>query len=179
MKRITGITLVIAAVLALAFAGSISANQPSTPPGQDGSCHGANQATCRPDPQPSHGQDCTHQPPGNPNGNDDHCASPAPSPSPTPTPKPTPTPFVCPSGSTCGGLIVPPTPTPVATPSPTPTPTPTADLGGTVGPPPTDTADLSRLVPANHVIGDLLPYAAWAVFGLAFIVVLRKFIATL
>src|SRR5258706_15548757 len=58
-------------VLLFAFASITFAGSP--PPGNDGGfCHGKNHQTCRPDPQPSHGQDC--QPHGNnPDGNDDHC----------------------------------------------------------------------------------------------------------
>lgn len=65
-----------------------------TPPGNDGgACHGANKETCRPDPQPSHGQDC--QPHGaNQDANDDHCG---PSAAPTLTPVPSSTPSNQPS----------------------------------------------------------------------------------
>lgn len=41
--------------------------------GNDGNlCHGHNMASCRPDPQPSHGHDCDSHG-RNTDGNDDHC----------------------------------------------------------------------------------------------------------
>jgi hypothetical protein len=129
------LALTVALLLTLAAVPSVSAGEP--PFGNDGgSCHGANQSTCRPDPQPSHGQDC--QPHGNnPDGNDDHCATPAPTETPTPTPTETPSPT--------------PTETPSPTPSETPseTPTPTSSIVPPItcdAPdhclPPTDTADV-------------------------------------
>lgn len=114
------LTAFVIFVLIMFATGRVNA---STPPGQDGSCHGANMTDCRPDPQPSHGQDCTHQPPGNPNGNDDHCLptpSPEVSPSLTPVPSMTPTPSATP--------IPQPTPTPSAVSSPSPTTTPSVTV---------------------------------------------------
>ena len=66
--------LVIASISLLALAGASTIRAGEPPFGNDGpACHGANQDDCRPDPQPSHGQDCL--PHGNnPDGNDDHCA---------------------------------------------------------------------------------------------------------
>lgn len=85
--------VILAALSVLAFSAITFA---SDPPGNDGNlCHGASQASCRPDPQPSHGQDC--QPHGNnPDGNDDHC-SPSTEPSTEPSSEPSTEPSVEPS----------------------------------------------------------------------------------
>jgi hypothetical protein len=119
MKKV----LFLAAAAALLMSATAFAGNPhGNPPGNDGQlCHGHNQASCRPDPQPSHGQDC--QPHGNnPDGNDDHCASTAPSeqPSEQPSEEPSEAPSTSPTESQ-----------------------PTVDTGGgqpDMTPPPTDTA---------------------------------------
>jgi outer membrane biosynthesis protein TonB len=93
----------------------------------------------KPDPQPSHGQDCDN---GNPwGGNHDHCGTPEPTvkpckthkpkPTPEPTPKQTPEPTAQPTPTATPGPT--PEPTPVPTPEPTrePTPEPTPGPGGT------------------------------------------------
>lgn len=115
MIRRTVRTLAASFLIVLALASPAYAGNPhGQPPGNDGgTCHGANLASCRPDPQPSHGQDCL--PHGhNADGNDDHCA-------PTPTPGPT------------GSLIPPATGTPPPDPDTTGTDVPN------LTPPPTDT----------------------------------------
>jgi hypothetical protein len=157
------IPLFLAGVIYLT--GNVSAH---TPPGRNDSCHGANLAICRPDPQPSHGADCTHQPPGNPNGNDDHCATPEPTwtpspsvaPSPTPSGDPTPTPTATatasPGPSPSITFIPTGTPTPTATiPSPNAVPTfaPTPSLVPSVTLPPTDTTQTT-----TASVRDLLAY---------------------
>jgi outer membrane biosynthesis protein TonB len=132
MKRLilTGI-----AVLALAFA-SITTAAANTPPGNDGDpCHGANQETCRPDPQPSDGQDCL--PHGNnPDGNDDHCASPEPTVTPEPSASPSPEPTSTPTPSESSSPSVEPSVTPSSAPSEKPS-TPSVPTSKPL--PPTDT----------------------------------------
>jgi hypothetical protein len=119
----------------VALASSTAAKSP--PPGNDGNhCHGANQIVCRPDPQPSHGQDC--RPHGkNTDGNDDHCASTAPSvaPSDQPSTAPSDPPSIAPSSAPSD---------PPATAS-----QPGADSGGSndATPPPTDTIIDAALSP--------------------------------
>lgn len=110
---------VLAVFSILAFNAITLAGDP--PPGNDGgNCHGANQASCRPDPQPSHGQDCDEHG-NNPDGNDDHCASSAPSdepstqpstePSITPSTAPSVAPSTAPSDEPIPGITPPPTDT--------------------------------------------------------------------
>jgi len=124
--------IMIAAVVVVAL-GATSVTNAHTPPGNDGGyCHGANKESCRPDPQPSHGQDC--KPHGNnQDGNDDHCASVPPTSGPSTSPSSSPVPSVEPS------------PTSSTEPSPTPS-SPDVDTGGQPEPgtpgmtlPPTDT----------------------------------------
>src|SRR5690348_2642872 len=87
-RILTGAT-VGAIVALLAFASGVSATPPAGgPPGQGECSHGNSQATCRPDPQPSHGQDCDEHGPHEGGVNEDHCADASPSPSPTSTPSP-------------------------------------------------------------------------------------------
>ena len=123
MRKI--IIAVTSVVLALSLASMVQASNPhGNPPGNDGDlCHGANQQTCRPDPQPSHGAEC--DPHGNnPDGNDDHCGptegeSPSLQPTVTPTPSiPHPSVSVKPSPTPESSLIP-----PVTTTKPSPTPT--------------------------------------------------------
>jgi len=130
IKRIV-IALVAIGIL---IAWTATPSSAKTPPGNDGGyCHGANHESCRPDPQPSHGQDC--QPHGNnPDGNDDHCG-PASSASPSPS-QPSPSPTSSPSAS----------PGPSASSSPSPSASPSASSPGSsspngpsVTPPATDT----------------------------------------
>ena len=143
--------LIIGAVVALLLLVPVTVSG-HVPPGNDGGfCHGANKETCRPDPQPLHGQDCL--PHGhNQDGNDDHCAA-TPTVAPTPTATPTTTPSEEPSTAPTPTPTLPtvtPTPTPTEQPTPTPSTTPSerpsatptgVDTGG--GPqmtlPPTDT----------------------------------------
>lgn len=87
------IAMLAIVILIFATAGTVKAGEP--PFGNDGPpCHGQNQNDCRPDPQPSHGQDCDAHG-NNPDGNDDHCGvdqieeMPGPSATPLPTPSPT------------------------------------------------------------------------------------------
>lgn len=70
MKSILG---GLAAVLLL-FAMTIPAFavQPSSPPGQGECEHGNSQASCKPDPQPSHGADCDEHGPKDGGVNEDH-----------------------------------------------------------------------------------------------------------
>lgn len=126
MKRI----LIVASLVSigvLAATGIASANPPEGgPPGQGECDHGNSQQSCKPDPQPSHGQDCDEH--GNHGGvNEDHC-SPAPTVNPTPTPPvitPTPevtsTPEVTPTPEVTSTPAITPTPDPTETPRPTPT----------------------------------------------------------
>ena len=120
MRKI--IIAVTSVVLALSLASMVQASNPhGNPPGNDGDlCHGANQQTCRPDPQPSHGAEC--DPHGNnPDGNDDHCG---PTEGESPSLQPTATPTIPhPSVSV--------KPTPSVTPSTKPSPTPTASQTAT------------------------------------------------
>jgi hypothetical protein len=111
---------IIAAAAIMVGCGTAIAH---TPPGQNDSCHGANLASCRPDPQPSHGHDCDH-PNGNPIGNDDHCS---PTPSETPSESPSEEPSTEPSSE------------PSTEPSAEPTPSTTLPPAVTITPPPTDT----------------------------------------
>jgi hypothetical protein len=53
MKRLA---LVLVALTAMLLAVPAYASNPNHPTG----CHGANNVPCRPDPQPTHGDDCTH-----------------------------------------------------------------------------------------------------------------------
>lgn len=100
MRRVVPALMVLVALLLIAAWSAHPVNADS-PFGNDGNlCHGANQESCRPDPQPSHGQECeVHG--NNPDGNDDHCASPSESASSTETAQPTPTPDVLESMPTC------------------------------------------------------------------------------
>lgn len=61
------------ALVALAVPATASADQPSSPPGQGECQHGNSGKECRPDPQPTHGQECEAH--GQQGGvNEDHCA---------------------------------------------------------------------------------------------------------
>lgn len=74
MKRF----FVVAALAVVAFAPAAWASNPNHPDG----CHGETSVPCRPDPQPTHGADCTHS--------DDHSCEVTPSTSTTTTdPAPT------------------------------------------------------------------------------------------
>jgi len=134
--------LILAAAAALfLFSTPVFAGD-HTPPGNDGGfCHGANKASCRPDPQPSHGQDC--KPHGNNHdGNVDHCG-------------PSPSASVAPSPSASGTPSTEPTITPTASVSPSVTPSePGVDVGGgnpDITPPPTDTASASVASARNPI----------------------------
>lgn len=195
MKRLSGIALTVCAVIALALGGA--SNVTATPPGNDGNlCHGANQETCRPDPQPSHGQDCDAHG-NNPDGNDDHCGPTAqptevptsePSDSPSPTSEPTVTPSDEPSSEPTFTPSSQPTPSPVAPssePSATPSESsPAASVPASSPPisrpvltmPPTDMADQGMegshqttppLDPFSFVLGLLLGGGTLAFAGAA------------
>lgn len=76
VQRAIGITLIglaiVVAFLALAFTAVAKATPPDGPPGQGECQHGNSQQECKPDPQPTHGQDCEEH--GNQGGvNEDHC----------------------------------------------------------------------------------------------------------
>lgn len=137
MKRIV-ITLLVVAMMAFAGAGTTLASPPTDgPPGQGECSHGNSQATCRPDPQPDHGQDCDEHGPFEGGVNEDHCGgeTSTPSPSSSPTPTAFPTPSVYPSESPDSSE------TPTLEPSAKPTP-----VTGRKGLPPTDTLLASRTV---------------------------------
>lgn len=75
MKRM----FALSALLLVALAPAAWASNPQHPDG----CHGANEVPCRPDPQPTHGADCTRS--------DDHsCSSTTSAPSTTSTSSPAP-----------------------------------------------------------------------------------------
>lgn len=151
--RIVSIASAVMLVLLIALggAGGVGATQPSSPPGQGDCDHGNSQQSCKPDPQPSNGQDCEEHGPNEGGVNEDHCASSEPSvapsvePSAPPTPTPTPTPTVEPT----------PTPTLASTPTPVVTATP-APL------PPTDTDDAQAAADRR---GSNLFYLAAGVFA--------------
>jgi hypothetical protein len=138
--------LFVAALLVFAVAVPVAAH---VPPGNDGNnCHGANQVPCRPDPQPSHGQDC--QPHGNnPDGNDDHCAAPSivaseapstvPSMEPSEAPSQVTEPSTGPSAAPSDELIV----LPVEGSGPPNVDTGGGQPGSDVTPPPTDATSLA------------------------------------
>lgn len=102
--------VVLAMVASVALpVGIATATPPSEPPGQGDCSHGNSGASCVPDPQPTHGQDCEEH--GNNGGvNEDHCASVSP---PPPSPSPSESPSPSPSES--------PSPSPSESPSPPPT----------------------------------------------------------
>src|SRR5947207_12923754 len=88
MKRTLGMLFVAGLLIAGGYSVSALASPPPSPPGQDPCAHGNSGQPCRPDPQPSHGQDCLHH--GQNGGvNEDHCAA-APSSNPPPPPPPPP-----------------------------------------------------------------------------------------
>lgn len=100
------------AVIAIAMTGVASVS--ATPPGNDGNhCHGANMETCRPDPQPSRGQDCAAHG-NNPDGNDDHCSTEVPSSEPSATPSPSVAPSAAPSATPSASASIGPDPEPSA-----------------------------------------------------------------
>jgi hypothetical protein len=139
-------------IIFAAGASSVLADQPSSPPGNDGDlCHGANQESCRPDPQPSHGQDCLDHG-NNTDGNDDHCSSQEATPSVTPSgsASPSSTPSETPSTSASPAT---PSPTPRTTPTteasqqPTPSATPKAT--------PTESPEQSLIPPAVRSVSSV------------------------
>lgn len=128
----------VLAVAAIGLAGqSAIASPPSDPPGQGECNHGNSQASCRPDPQPSHGADCDEHGPNDGGVNEDHCASPTPEVTPSQTPSIDPSPSVAPSATPSEDPS--PTPTSTSTPTESPTVTPT----GT----PTETTTPTRPAP--------------------------------
>lgn len=183
MRTTKKVLLVLLAVyaaifIALAIAPSIQAVQPSSPPGQGECEHGNSQQSCRPDPQPSNGQDCDEHGPKEGGVNEDHClggdpsVAPSPSsvvpsdapssePSATTTPEPSATSSAAPSA-------VPPTtgPTSSATPVPTTSLTPQQTL------PPTDTSAEARAEKESR--GDISNVAAVAIVLFLIGVVISK-----
>jgi hypothetical protein len=118
---------------------TVAADPPTGgPPGQGECDHGNSGQDCRPDPQPTHGQDCEEH--GNQGGvNEDHCTGEE-EPSPTPTTEtPSPTPSSTPSPTSSSTPSQPPTPevTPsvTTTPSPSTSATPPVQSGGPNKPP--------------------------------------------
>lgn len=76
-QRTIGLTFIglalVLAFLALAFTAVAKATPPTSPPGQGECQHGNSGQECRPDPQPSHGQDCEEHGPNEGGVNEDHC----------------------------------------------------------------------------------------------------------
>jgi hypothetical protein len=113
-----------ALAIPLVMTGITAANYKSfdNPPGQSPCSHGNSGASCRPDPQPSHGKDCD-QP--NNDGNEDHCAgSPSPTASGRGTPSPTPNPSHGPTATPSNPASGTPNGTPTTTDRPTNVPNP-------------------------------------------------------
>lgn len=115
--RIQRFALVLAAAaLVIGFtAGRASATASTT-------CHhGASQKDCRPDPQPTHGKDCSHPSKGNPAGiNQDHCEG---------SPSSTSTTTTIPSTTTRPTITTTSAPSPAT--STTTSPAPGSTVGGT------------------------------------------------
>lgn len=73
MKKLLGtVALAAALVGGIGFASAI-ADPPPSPPGQGECAHGNSGKECKPDPQPTHGQDCDEHGPKDGGVNEDHC----------------------------------------------------------------------------------------------------------
>lgn len=158
--KLRKIALTLCAVIALALAGGSQAmaSQPDSPPGQGECDHGNSQQSCKPDPQPSNGQDCEEHGPKEGGVNEDHCLGGAPSsePSSDPTPSSEPTPSVTPSTSPTESPLPstsPPGPSDAPTSVPSIAPTPST---GPISLPPTDTTSAEATAgPSDGMHGPL------------------------
>lgn len=171
----------IVLMMAFVVAPKARANQPSSPPGQAECAHGNSQATCRPDPQPSHGAECDEHGPHEGGVNEDHClptpevtpsASPTGTASPSDEPSPTP-PVPDASAVPSDGPSTTPSPAPTTTPSTPPSPslapptvTPSSPAPSALAPtptaPPTDTEESGTPSQPSHSLWLILIVAGLA-----------------
>jgi hypothetical protein len=127
----------VLAILGLALVFSAPALADPVPPPNADCHHGNSDQPCRPDPQPSHGNDCTNLS----GGNQDHCIAITPSPSPSRSPSPSPS--ASPSASPTPRTSPSPTPPPFGINTPAPSPTAAPLLTKTSGKDPTTAPNLS------------------------------------
>lgn len=152
------------AITAITFSGASMAlaSQPSSPPGQGECDHGNSQQSCKPDPQPSNGQDCDEHGPKEGGVNEDHCSPEVtPSTSPTPSSEPTsePTPSTAPSDSPSASTPPTPSVSPSDEPSSEPSSEPTPSTGPTGTPTTPSRTPTSTLPPTDTAGGDPPPSA--------------------
>jgi hypothetical protein len=177
------IALMFMIAMALAGTVSVSAVPPTSPPGQGECDHGNSQQSCKPDPQPSNGQDCDEHGPKDGGVNEDHC-TPEVTPFPTSTASTEPTSEPTPSASASTSPTPSTAPEPSATPSiaptsepsvvPTPSTTPsTTDILVRVDPPEFPVCPACPTPPSTDAVTpsqatstmDVLPWGVFALFA--------------
>ena len=135
------LAVAFAATIALPVSVAVADPPPGGPPGQGECEHGNSGETCRPDPQPTHGQDCEEHGPNEGGVNEDHCL---PTTDPSTTSPPTVTTTVLPT--TTAPTTPPPPDTTVTTPATTTTASPT-------GTPPDTETQSTTSAPTTNVGG--------------------------